>query len=173
MILSKKEILKAIKEGKINITPFEENNVGACSVDLRLGWDFKKFIGKKENIVIDSSFTQLDESYWKRLHLREGEAIIINPKELILGVTLERIKLSNSICAFIDGRSRFARVGLLVHVSSSLIQPGVNNIQVLEIINMSSTPIKLFPETKICQIVFHELKGVGEYSGMFKTQSLP
>jgi dCTP deaminase len=173
MILSKKEILKAVKAGKIRITPFDERNVGACSVDLKLGVEFKKFIGKKQNIIINPSFTQLDESYWKRLCLCKGEAITIQPKELVLGATLERIKLSNLICAFIDGRSRFARAGLLVHVSSSLVQPGVDNVQVLEIINMSSTPMKLFPGTKICQIVFHELKGAAEYAGLFKMQSRP
>ncbi len=173
MILSKKEILKAVKAGVIKIMPFDEGSVGACSVDLRLGYEFKKFVGKKQNIVIDSSFVRLSEDYWKSLRLQRNKPITIKPKELVLGTTLERIKLSDSICAFIDGRSRFARAGLLVHVSSSLIQPGVDNVQVLEIINMSSTPMKLFPETKICQIVFHELKGAAEYSGIFKNQTKP
>ncbi len=173
MILSKREILKAVESGRIRITPFDEGSVGACSVDLKLGYDFKKFVGSKKVISIDSSFKELNETCWKRLRLKCGECIIIKPKELVLGSTLERLKLSNSICAFIDGRSRFARAGLLVHISSSLIQPGVDNIQVLEIINMSSNTMKLFPETKICQVVFQELKGSAEYKGMFKKQLLP
>lgn len=89
----------------------------------------------------------------------------------MLGVTYEKLTLDNKTCAFIEGRSRLARLGLLVHVSSGMIQPGVSNHQVLEIVNLSPHVIHLQPKTIICQILFNDLKGKAEYEGEFKNQT--
>jgi len=91
----------------------------------------------------------------------------------VLGVTKEKLGLSNGLCGWIQGRSRIARMGVMVHVSSSLIQPGVDNRQVLEIINLSPNPIVLRPGVKVCQIVFEELSSEAEYAGDFAKQTKP
>jgi len=89
-----------------------------------------------------------------------GEPIDVMPGQLVLGITRERITLSNRVMGWISGRSRFARVGILVHVSSNLIQPGVSNHQILEIVNLSPRPIRLWPGVRIAQVVFEEVRGV-------------
>jgi len=101
------------------------------------------------------------------------QGLIIKPGEVVLGVTKEKISLSSGLCARIDGRTRFARLGLLVHLSSSLVQPGVNNVQVLEIMNASPNELVLKPGLKICQLVFEELKGTAVYGGAFRYQTKP
>lgn len=61
----------------------------------------------------------------------------------INGITEERIKLTNGYSTRIEGRSRFTRIGLLVHVSSGFIQPGTDGKVVLEIVNLSTNKIRL------------------------------
>ena len=72
----------------------------------------------------------------------------------------------------IEGRSRFARLGLSVHITASFINPGVDNQTVLEIFNASSLTLALHPGTKVCQMIFMTMKGEAEYSGIFQGQAL-
>lgn len=173
MILSKKEILSAIKLGRIRITPFSPAFVGACSVDVRLGNKFKFFRKPAKSVVVDKNFALLPDEYYEEKTLRRGDFVELVPNELVLGCTLERLRLSNDLCARIEGRSKIARAGLLVHVSSALIQPGVDNVQVLELMNVSPLPLKLCPGARVCQIVFEELKGKAKYAGAFAKQKKP
>ncbi|MCX6767633.1 MAG: dCTP deaminase [Candidatus Micrarchaeota archaeon] len=170
MILSKKEILKALNKGEITVTPFDKKNIGPCSIDLRLGNVFRVFKNKKKTIDISEDTTPDGQS---EIIYTGKEGISIKPKELVLGVTVEKIKLPTYLCARIDGRTRFARLGLAVHLSSSLIQPGVDNNQVLEIVNMSPNKLRLKPGLKICQVVFEELRGSAVYCGAYRTQTKP
>jgi len=169
MILSKKEILAEIKKGNLEITPFEKKNVGECSVDLRLGNEFRLFTNKKPLTITEEPF--LWEKQTKRVVLKKNEKITLKPNQLMLGLTLEKIKMPSYLCGSIQGRSRFARMGLLVHVSSSLIQPGVENKQVLEIVNLSPTEIRLTPGLRICQVVFHEITSKQTHNGIFSRQT--
>jgi len=170
MILSKREILEEIRGGGIKIEPFEPSFVGACSVDLRLGNYFRKFNkGKKLKVVEKVE----EDSFSKLVRVEKGKTIEMKPGEILLGTTLERIKVPNYLCGILEGRSRFARMGLTVHVSSSLIQPGVNNVQVLELVNFSPNTLILTPGTRICQIYFEKTTSPTEFRGKFKFQRRP
>jgi dCTP deaminase len=173
VILSKKEIFRAIKEKQIKITPFSPSLVGACSVDLRLGSRFKFFRKPAKGVAVNKNFAALPDDYYEEKTVLNGDFVELVPNELVLGCTLERVRLSDGLCARIDGRSKIARAGLLVHVSSSLVQPGVDNVQVLELMNVSPLPLKLYPGARVCQIVFEELKGKARYSGAFAKQRAP
>lgn len=169
MILDKNEILLEVNRGALVISPFEKGNVGECSVDLRLGNEFRVFKKQAKQVVV-SEEPYLWEKQTKLKILKKNEKMILNPGELVLGITLEKIVMPQYLCGWIQGRSRFARMGLLVHVSSSLIQPGVNNKQVLEIVNLSPNKIVLVPGLKICQVVFQQLTGPQKHSGIFSKQ---
>ncbi len=173
MILSQKEIFSAIKQKRIRITPFEPSFVGACSVDFRLGSKFKFFRKARSGAEINGAFKHLPDDAYEEKTLKRNESIELVPNELVLGCTLERLKLSNGLCARIEGRSSIARAGLLVHVSSALIQPGVDNVQVLELMNVSKLPLRVSPGARVCQIVFEELRGEAAYKGKFAKQSKP
>ena len=80
--------------------------------------------------------------------------------------------MPDDIAAWINSRSRFARIGLMSHITAPFICPGVSNRQVLEIYNAGPMKIKLVPGTKICQLVLQQCKGKGRYQGIFQDQEL-
>ncbi|PIO02854.1 dCTP deaminase [Candidatus Micrarchaeota archaeon CG09_land_8_20_14_0_10_55_25] len=172
MILSRAALLEAIQNKEIIITPFDESLVGPCSIDFRLGNEFRVYRKTNRKTRLDDEFSYSKEYYHTR-KLECGEALPLKPGQLVLGVTLEQLKLTDSLCAFIEGRSRFARSGLFVHVSSGLVQPGSNNHQVLEIFNASPNELELVPGTRICQLVFMRATGGAAYSGSFQNQTRP
>ena len=170
-VLIGKEIGKALKNKSINIEPLEKSQIGPGSIDLTLGNDFRIFKKRSKiyHIKNDSRFQDMTEN----VHVKDGDYIIIKPGEMILGITKEKITLADNISGRLEGRSRFARVGLMVHMTAGLIQPGCDNKQVLEISNMSPMPLALYPGTKICQIVLEEVLGEAEYTGRFRDQTIP
>jgi len=165
-ILTRDEILTAAHRGEINISPFDESKVGPGSVDLHLGDDFRIF--KKVHDIIDVDDSVNYELVTELIHAPEG--IVLMPGETILGITREVIKLAPNICGWLEGRSRFARLGLLVHISASFMQPGINNQQVLEMTNFSPMPLRIHPGTAICQFIFQRTIGQAKYEGRFRNQ---
>ena len=166
MILTKKEILKSIKNRGIKIEPFDENAIGPASIDLTL--DNKLRVFNKKISVIDENADY--KSISKVIDISIG--FILKPGELVLGITKEKITLPENICGWLNSRSRFARIGLMSHITAPFIAPGVSNHQVLEIFNATKNKIKLIPGTKICQLVLQECKGKAKYLGKFKEQEL-
>ena len=165
-ILTREEILKEIQSGNIIIDPFSEQMVGPGSVDLHLGEDFRIF--KKVHDIVEVEDSTNYEEVTELRHAPEG--IVLMPGETILGITRERIQLATNICGWLEGRSRFARLGLLVHISASFMQPGINNQQVLEMTNFSPMPLRIRPGTAICQFIFQKTIGEARYEGRFKNQ---
>ncbi|MDP2717608.1 MAG: dCTP deaminase, partial [Candidatus Micrarchaeota archaeon] len=154
----------------IKIEPFDKGLVGSCSVDFRLGNQFKRLKHKTKPLHIQGNVEYSDD-FHEELILKDSDYLKLKPGELVLGTTLETLTLDDTLCGLIQGRSRLARLGLLVHVSSSLIQPGVSNKQVLEIVNLSPQTMYIKPKTVICQIVFQSLKGKARYSGRYARQT--
>jgi len=158
MILGRKAILELMKSEDIRIDPFDDSALGPASYDVALGSKFRIF--DRFDDVIDVRDNSFDPAVYGDVVDTAGEPIDVLPGQLVLGITRERITLSNRVMGWISGRSRFARVGILVHVSSNLIQPGVSNHQILEIVNLSPRPLRLHPGVRIAQVVFEEVRGV-------------
>ncbi len=165
MILTKQAILKEIKKGNIKITPFRKANVGPASIDLTLDNKFRIHTGK--NIILGEGI-----NYKKHTRLVKKNRIVLKPGDFILGITKEQIRLPEDICGILTGRTRFARLGLGIHVTASLVQPGVNNRQVLEIKNLGSSELVIKPGLKICQLILERTEGKAKYRGKFKKQTL-
>ena len=170
-ILSRNEILNYITEGKLKITPFNKNQVGPASIDLTLGNSFRVF--KKVRQVFHVTEEINYDKITELIEVKDGDYLLLMPGELVHGITKEKLKLPNNMSGRIEGRSRFARIGLMTHVTAGLVQPGSNNKQVLEISNMSPMPIALHPGTKICQIILEKIEGKANYKGKFKNQTNP
>jgi len=136
-----------------------------------LGNEFRVFKKVREifHVKEDVQFEKVTET----VHVKDGDYLLLMPGELVHGITKERIKLANNLAGRIEGRSRFARIGLMTHMTAGLVQPGCDNKQVLEISNMSPMPLALYPGTRICQIVLEEVHGEALYSGRFKDQTAP
>jgi dCTP deaminase len=166
MLLTKPSIQKEIDAGRIVIEPaLAPDQVREASIDLRLGNTFRVF--EKAIEVIDVCETADYQKVTKEI---TAEEMLLLPGETILGVTMEKITLPSDVCGWLEGRSRFARLGLLIHISAGLIQPGVSNRQVLEITNLSPNVLKLKAGERICQLAFQRCEGEATYTGKFSKQ---
>ena len=167
-ILGRQAILHAIDQGTISITPFSQNLVGPASVDLTLGSTFRVF--RKVHQVIEVRENTDYREITDKVEVPRGEHILIMPGETILGITRERLRLGPRLCGWLEGRSRFARLGLMVHISAPFMGPGIDSQQVLEMSNFGPAPLEVYPGTAICQFVFQELDGDEQYQGRFAGQ---
>ncbi len=170
-VLIGKEIEKALKKKLIKIEPLEKTQIGPGSIDLTLGNDFRIFRKRSKvyHVKNDSHFQDITRA----VHVEDGGFIIIKPGEMILGITKEKITLADTISGRLEGRSRFARFGLAVHVTAGFMHPGISNHQALEIVNLGHAPLALYPGTRICQFVFEKCEGRAKYHGRFAEQVKP
>lgn len=164
-VLTRNVILRKIKNKAIKIEPFDKNSVGPASIDLTLDNKIRVFTSNK---IIEEDINY--EKITKVIDISKGYTL--KPGELVLGITKEKITLPGNICGWLNSRSRYARIGLMSHITAPFIMPGISNKQVLEIYNAGKNKIKLIPGTKICQLVFQECKGSAFYEGKFKNQKL-
>jgi len=106
-----------------------------------------------------------------KMEVPSGKHILIMPGETVLGITRERLRLGPGLCGWLEGRSRFARLGLMVHISAPFMGPGIDSQQVLEMSNFGQAPLEVYPGTPICQFVFEKLDGNEQYEGRFADQT--
>jgi len=137
-ILTRDAIIEKIKKKEVSITPYDNKNIGPGSIDLTLDNKFRVFRHDQYKIKAD------EKTDYKALTKRIiSNTLILKPDDFCLGITKEKVKLPSDICGWLSGRSRFARLGLLVHITAPFVQPGINNKQVLEIKNISPYNIVL------------------------------
>ncbi len=170
-VLIGKEIEKALKRGLIRIEPLDPEQIGPGSIDLTLGNDFRIF--RKRSRIYHVRNESLFQDITRHVHVKDGGSVVIKPGEMILGITREKITLADNISGRLEGRSRFARFGLAVHVTAGFMHPGIANHQVLEIVNLGHAPLALYPGTRICQFIFEKCEGRAKYRGRFAQQVKP
>jgi dCTP deaminase len=155
--MSNKEILQAMERGEISIEPFSaEEMLGPCSVDLHLLDEFRVF---KAGGVIDPKEDYSSNRVTELINTG-GKPFIIAPGQFTLASTVEKIAISRSIAATLEGRSSIARLGIVVH-AAGLVNAGTGLIKpsrlTLEVSCENSSPIRLYPGMKIVQMIFHRL----------------
>lgn len=172
MILAGDEIRERIDRGEIVFEPaIEPEQIGPSSVDLRLGHTlvhpsrdaFRNFRLSEGRIP--------KEMYGTRQQIPSG-GYNLSPGEFVLGNTLETIRLPNDLAGRLEGRSAFARLGLMVHVTSAHIDPGFHGVIVLEMYNLGPNTLVLEPLTPVAAVVLTLISrptGTG-YSGRFAGQ---
>ena len=165
-VLTREAILKEISAGRLAIDPFEADQLGAASIDLTLGDEIRVMLPGAAPIELSDEVDYRDHT--RRLRL--DAPYVLEPGCTIHGITRERITLPDDLCGLLEGRSRFARLGLMIHVTSAFVQPGVSNRQVLEMSNLSGHPLHLLPGVRLCQIVLMRTEGESSYRGRFWNQ---
>jgi dCTP deaminase len=165
-VLTRDALLAEIAAGALKLEPYDPTAVGPASIDLTLGDEIRVLEPGPDPIPIrdDADF---------RLYTRKAKLdrpYVLASGETIHGITCERITLSSSLCGLLEGRSRFARLGLMIHVTSAFVQPGVSNRQVLEMSNVSGHPLEIHAGVRICQLVVLRAEGSAVYQGRFSRQ---
>jgi dCTP deaminase len=153
MILSNIDIKKCLNNGEIKIVPLKNDQICSASVDLTLDDTFFQIKPEYKEKTISLDINNIDELLFQF----KANEVILRPGDLVLGRTLEKITLAPDICAILEGRSRYARVGLAIHITSGFINPGIDNRQILEIVNLSPCSLVLKPGIRICQVIFFRL----------------
>lgn len=170
MILSGDEIRRGVDAGRIKIDPYDPELVGTASVDLTVSRWFRRLFQHGGPIDVLPEVDYRD--YSEVIEVPAGGFLEVAPKETVLGLTRENIGVPEDMCGWFEGRSRFARLGLLVHISAGFMQPGTHNNQVLEISNMGHRPLRLYPGTPMCQFIFQRLVGTANHAGRFARQTV-
>lgn len=166
-ILTRDVILQELDSGRLVIDPLEPDQVGPASVDLTLGDEIRLIEAGGEPIAIAEATDYRD--FTRRMRL--VQPFQLDPGVTIHGITREHITLPDDLCGFLEGRSRYARLGLMIHVTSAFVQPGVSNRQVLEMSNVASHPLWIHPGVRLCQLVLMRTEGHARYRGRFWNQS--
>lgn len=158
MILSDRDIKRFFQEGKIKIIPEPEWKIqlGPASVDFRLGDEFRVF-NHATNPYIDPKKEETFHNLTKKIKVQRGSPLVLQPRQFILGITLEEIELPDDIGARIEGRSSWGRLGIVIHSTAGYIDPGFRGRLTLEISNIGMLPVLLYPGMRLCQIAFETL----------------
>jgi dCTP deaminase len=165
MILTHDVILREIAAGRIEIDPFTPDQVGPASIDLHLGDEIRVMEGGPAVIEL------VEEADYRTVTaVRPLGRYVLVPGQTIHGITRERIRLPPDVGGWLEGRSRFARLGLMIHVTSGFVAPGVDNRQVLEMSNVAGRPLAIYAGIRLCQIVLQRAEGEATYRGRFAQQ---
>lgn len=165
-VLTRDVILEEIAAGRLEITPLDEDQIGPASIDLTLGDEIRQIEPSPGAIDIVEGTDYREHTKVVSL----ATPYVLHSGETIHGITRERVRLAPTLCGFLEGRSRYARLGLMIHVTSALVQPGVDNHQVLELSNVSSQPLRIHAGVRICQMVVMRTEGEAVYRGRFSRQ---
>jgi dCTP deaminase len=191
VILSNQGIRAALEDGSIGITPGPtDDRIETSSVDLLLSnkfsmWRKSNFAPEAKGARVTLNLHEMDylsiaQGYMVPAPTDNEGCLEIPPFREhpwhYLAQTRERITLGHTVAARVEGRSSFARVGLIVHFTAPIIHSGFDASITLEMINLGPFYLKLVPErTKICQIVFEKLDrpAIGEVRTAFQGQTDP
>jgi len=148
---------------KIYVTPLldEKKQIGAASFDVRLGTEFIIFKRTKFSLIDlleakGSSIERQIGEYQEKIFVAIGSKLVLHPQQLVLGSTLEYIRIPNDLTAEVIGRSSWGREGLVI-ATAPQVQPCFAGVITLELANEADAPITLYPGSRIAQLVFNTL----------------
>ncbi len=159
MLLSDRDIRAELDARRVVLDPFDESMIQPSSVDIRLDKYFRVFENHRYP-HIDPAEDQSDLT--RAVEPNPDEPFILHPGEFVLGSTYEVITLPDDVAARVEGKSSLGRLGLLTHATAGFIDPGFSGHVTLELSNMATLPIKLWPGMKIGQLCFFRLSSAAE-----------
>ncbi|PFG37064.1 dCTP deaminase [Flavimobilis soli] len=154
MLLSDHDIRAEIDSARVVLDPYEPTMIQPSSIDVRLDRFFRLFDNHKY-AVIDPSVDQPDLT--RLVEVEGDEPFVLHPGEFVLGSTYEQVTLPDDIAARLEGKSSLGRLGLLTHSTAGFIDPGFSGHVTLELSNVATLPITLWPGMKIGQLCFFRL----------------
>ncbi|GGE93567.1 dCTP deaminase [Mycetocola zhadangensis] len=177
MLLSDRDIKAELASGRIGLEPSHSEMIQPSSIDVRLDRYFRLFDNHKYP-YIDPAEDQPELTHL--IETKPDEPFILHPGEFVLGATFEQVSLADDIAARLEGKSSLGRLGLLTHSTAGFIDPGFSGHVTLELSNVATLPIKLWPGMKIGQLCFFRLTSPAEnpygsaaYSSRYQGQRGP
>ena len=153
MFLSDKDIHAAVKRGEITLEPFNAKQLQPATYDIKLG---NTFIINEPHST--KAIDPVKGIYPKtqNVEIKDGDEFVLHPGVSILGYSKEKFG-SEQYLIEVNGKSSLARIGLIVHNSASIVNPGHFLNIALELCNLNNVPIVLRPGMEIAQLTFSTL----------------
>jgi dCTP deaminase len=158
--MSDRDIRASIEAGQIGLEPLEMGLLQPSSIDVRLDRFFRLFDNHKYAFIDPAE--QQDE-LTRLIEVDPTEPFILHPGEFVLGSTYEFVTLPDDVAARLEGKSSLGRLGLLTHSTAGFVDPGFKGHVTLELSNVATLPIKLWPGMKIGQLCFFKLTSPSEH----------
>lgn len=163
-VLSTKSIIERLFHEdplkRLVITPIinHETQITHGSIDLRLGTEFIIAKRTKYHLLdpLQEDIGSRIEQYQDKIYIGYKGKFILQPRQFVLGSTLEYIKLPNDLLGYVIGRSSWGRVGLII-ATATMVGPGFAGSLTLELVNLGEADLALYPGTRIAQLVLHTL----------------
>jgi dCTP deaminase len=154
VILSDRTLRKQIAEGRIVIEPFEDTYVQPSSIDVRISNLFRVFRNYSAGVIdVKKDMADLTQP----VDIEPDGVFMLHPGEFVLGSTLERIGVPDDLVGRIEGKSSLGRLGLIIHSTAGFIDAGFDGHITLELTNIATLPITLYPGMKIGQVSFMQM----------------
>lgn len=160
MLLSDRDIRAEVDAGRVVLEPFDPGMIQPSSVDVRLDRFFRVFENHKYP-HIDPAIEQADLT--RLVEVDAGDQFVLHPGEFVLASTYEVITLADDIAGRLEGKSSLGRLGLLTHSTAGFIDPGFSGHVTLELSNVATLPILLYPGMKIGQLCLFRLSSAAEH----------
>lgn len=158
MILSDRDILIALEQGRIKIDPAPDlaRQLGSVSIDFRLGRTFMVFEHSRFS-YIDPRQPQSIGDAMRTIEVAEDEPFIMQPGDFALASTIESLELADDLLGRLEGRSSIARLGITVHSTAAVFEPGWVGTATMELSNLGRMAVALYPGMRICAFSFEEV----------------
>ena len=177
MLLSDRDIRAQLDAGRVLLDPSDPAMIQPSSVDVRIDRYFRLFDNHKYPFI-DPAEAQPELT--RLVEVDPDEPFILHPGEFVLASTFEVVTLPDDVAARLEGKSSLGRLGLLTHSTAGFIDPGFSGHVTLELSNVATLPIKLWPGMKIGQLCFFQLSspaerpyGSAEYGSRYQGQRGP
>ena len=177
MLLSDRDIRAQLAAGRVVLDPLDLAMVQPSSIDVRLDKFFRLFDNHRYQ-VIDPAVEQPELTHL--VEVPAGEPFVLHPGEFVLGSTYEQVTLPDDVAARLEGKSSLGRLGLLTHSTAGFVDPGFSGHVTLELSNVATLPILLWPGMKVGQLCFFQLSspaehpyGSSEYGSRYQGQRGP
>ncbi|HEY7722449.1 MAG TPA: dCTP deaminase [Pedococcus sp.] len=159
MLLSDRDIKAEIDTDRVRLDPYDPGMIQPSSIDVRLDKFFRLFDNHKYP-VIDPAKDQPELT--RLVEVEPEDGFVLHPGEFVLGSTLETVSLPDDLAARVEGKSSLGRLGLLTHATAGFVDPGFSGHVTLELSNVATLPIILWPGMKIGQLCFFRLSSPAE-----------
>ena len=125
----------------------------------------------KHDLVLDPKLSDPTICYEETLVHHEGSSFFeLPPFSFGLGTSLELISMPANIMGLCDGKSTYARCGIIINVTP--IEPGWSGYLTMHIANPTPFPVRIYANEGIVQIMLYQLSSdVNQaYTGLYQNQ---
>ncbi len=160
VLLSDRDIRAQIDQGRVVLDPYDPEMVQS----VRVVWGPAAGVWAACCELGAQFVSAQDQPELTRLvEVESGEGFVLHPGEFVLGSTLEAVTLPDDLAARVEGKSSLGRLGLLTHATAGFVDPGFSGHVTLELSNVATLPIVLWPGMKVGQLCFMRLTSASEH----------